>query len=323
MSARQITEKFQKHKRSAIRNNKLSRVGYARNVFDFSKIFPFVGKFYNRLSHSAFRNPASRLTSELFEDFIITLLYQTRPREVVQFPQTKCMRVPMQRSCVCRSGSWAHSSAHLSCSTPVLWLSHQASTPRQLFFFVENLAAGAHEKLSNLSWNLFEKIIKLMKWLMILISLTYPPPSRRKSPSAILLKNIWKIYATGKKVPPKQQKNKKGCEREQARSCLLSGCVSRRAEWTFFTSLVFVFSATRKSHSPVPHQQLNVELVMSSLHPRCLQLSRVGDDSHSAFSKRKRWRRNFKKTMKKTWKSCGWNLKLILCEFYSGEKRAM
>lgn len=209
MSARQITEKFKKHKCCAIWNKKLSPVGYARNVFDFSKTFPFVGKFYNRLSHSAFRNPARRLTSELFEDFIITLLYQTRPREVVQFPQTKCMRVPMQRSCVCRSGSWAHSSAHLSCSTPVLWLSHQASTPRQLFFFVENLAAGAHEKLSNLSWNLFEKIIKLMKWLMILISLTYPPPSRRKSPSAILLKNIWKIYATGKKIPPKRQKNKK------------------------------------------------------------------------------------------------------------------
>ena len=56
--------------------------------------------------------------------------------------------------------------------------------------------------LPNLLWNLFEKIIKLMKWLMILISLflqiTAGTLHLRKT-SAILLKIIWKIYAMGKK----------------------------------------------------------------------------------------------------------------------------
>lgn len=49
-------------------------------------------------------------------------------------------------------------------------------------------------------------------------------------------------------------------------------------------------------------------------------LSRARDGALYGFSKRKRWRRNFKKTMKKTWKSCRWNLKLYFMWIFIAEK---
>lgn len=110
---------------------------------------------------------------------------------------------------------------------------------------------------SNLLWNLFEKIIKLMKWLMISISRFHLVAACKSS--AILLKNIWKIYATGKK-----------CSTESSTSAL-----------RLLRYESFLFPSTREhtnsivKRSPVPHRLLILRRLSHGLLPcrRCTTIA--------------------------------------------------
>lgn len=156
-----------------------------------------------------------------------------------------------------------------SCCKQTLWI--ESSNTAAFTDACEILDEGTRRPIEDLSpsplfyeaW--FEKIIK-----------------------SILLKNLWKIYATGKKNnSPKEPFGM--CLSRFATSCSFSDEQSRLVR--------------RKIFSPVLQQQLNSPCEACFM---CRQLGRCLTTSVHSFQSAKRWRRNFKKTMKKSWKSCGW-----------------
>lgn len=160
--------------------------------------------------------------------------------------------------------------------------------------------------LSNLLWNLFEKIIKLMKWLMILISLFRNDSWRilhffcKSGRSAILLANIWKIYATGKK----------GWERgfrfvSVARRLRVQTSNNKKNRKTKFFSLC----------TAVPYQQLNTTLVDLLLN-RSFEVSRAREKHFTVFQSAK----DEEEILKKLWRNHESPACLILKLYFNVKK---